>query len=100
VAHHVEGAPVRARGADVVGGGGGREVDDRHGERGGNGGGRGGRAVLRRLDVLRREAGHARLSEGLDARRRGGFHRSGGEGSLGDVVACGKRSNPRFRVDN
>lgn len=93
VAHHVEDAPVRARGADGGGGGGGREVDDRHRERGGNGGGRGGRAVLRRLDVLRREAGHARLSEGLDARRRGVFHRSGGEGNLGDVEASSKRSN-------
>lgn len=86
VADHVEGTPVRARGADGVGGGGGREVNYRDRNRGGNGGGRGGRAVLRRLDVLRREAGHAGLSEGLDARRRGGFHRSGGEGNLGDVA--------------
>jgi hypothetical protein len=35
VPDHVEGAPVRARGADGVGRGGGREVDDRDGERGG-----------------------------------------------------------------
>jgi hypothetical protein len=82
VPDHVEGAPVRARGADGVGRVGGREVDDRDGERGGNGGGRRvGRAVLGRLDVLRREAGHAGLGEGLDARRRGGFHRSGGGGT-------------------
>jgi hypothetical protein len=35
----------------------------------------------------------------LDPRRRGGFHRSGGEGNLGDVVASGKRSNPSRQLD-
>jgi hypothetical protein len=37
--------------------------------------------VLRRLDVLSRESGHAGLGEDLDARRRGGFHRSSGGGT-------------------
>jgi hypothetical protein len=40
-------------------------------------------AVLWRLDVLRWEVGHAGLGEGLDARRRSGFHLSGGGGELG-----------------
>lgn len=68
IADFVEGVLALACGADNDGHGGGREVDDWHGECSGDDEeGRRRREVLRRLDVLHREAGHAGLSEGLDA---------------------------------